>query len=115
MLYFQHQPNAFGLTPDVLSQENDCYCDTPGVSRNNRCHGFQPAFLDRSTGRVYLSRFADGAPAPIHLLDGLPEELAPRRNNQGCVIAVKDSVIAGFVHAERFYTREQAACALADS
>src|ERR1700682_2778851 len=44
---------------------------TGGVSENNRSLGFQPAFIDRETQTVQLSRFPDGRLAPCHLLDGL--------------------------------------------
>jgi hypothetical protein len=56
-----------------------------------------------------VSRFANGTPAPIHILDGAPEEWVVARDPSGRVIAVKASVIAGFLHQGRFYTRAQAA------
>lgn len=101
------------LTPEKLGQESRRFCRTGGVSENNRCWGFQAAFLDTDTGRVYLSRFADGRPAPVHVLDGLPEELVLARSGEGRVLAAKQTVVAGFVYADHFYTREQAAGLLA--
>lgn len=114
MMYSQHKQNNSALmTLETLRQENHCYCHTGGISQNN-CHaGFQSAFLDRATGHVYLSRFTNGNPAPVHLLDGLPEELVLRRSAEGRITAVKETVIAGFLYAEHFYTREQAARFLA--
>ncbi len=114
MMYSQYNPSALAFTPETLRQENEYFCHTAGVSQNNRRCGFQSAFLDRASGQVYLSRFADGNPAPIHLLDGLPEELVLQRNTAGRIVAVKDSVVAGFLYAEHFYTRDQAARVLAD-
>ena len=106
---FWRKPCDVALTPETLVRENKCFCNTGGVSSNNRSAGFQSAFLDRATGQVYLSRFTNGLPAPIHLLDGLPEDLVLTRNPEGRIIAVKDTVIAGFLYANTFYTREQAA------
>ena len=100
------------LTRASLEVETANYRGTMGVSENNRCLGFQPAFIDRETGTVYLSRFADGRLAPCHLLDGLPAELVLARDEQGHVTCVKDSVESGFVHDERFHTRAEAAAML---
>jgi hypothetical protein len=104
--------NNLALTPETLHLENERFCHTGGVSRNNRNAGFQSAFLDQATGSVYLSRDTHGNPAAIHLLSGLPDELVIQRDLHGRAIAVKDTVIAGFMHAEIFYTREQVAQAL---
>jgi hypothetical protein len=102
------------LTSETLACENQCFGSTGGVSPNNRHAGFQSAFLDYATGCVYLSRFADGRPAPVHLLDGLPDELVLQRDAAGRITVVKETVIAGFFCANTFYTREQAARLLAD-
>jgi hypothetical protein len=71
-----------------------------------------PAFLDTATGAIYLSRFSNGKPASLHLIDGLPNEVVTARDTQGKTTAVKDSVIAGFIRHDRFFTREQAAAAV---
>lgn len=104
-----HQP----LTNEVLHQENVTFHGTGGVSTENRHCGFLPAFLDTATGTVYLACYADGRLAPMHLLDGLPQELVSVRSTTGRVMAVKESVIAGFVRRGLFFTREQAAAAVA--
>ena len=96
------------LTERRLIAENQCFQGTGGVSRENRAFGFRPGFLDTGTGSIYLSRFADGRLAPVHLLEGLPDQLALRRAGGGN-LAIKDSVIAGFVYRGRFYTRDEAA------
>ena len=100
------------LTLVILRQENLAFVGTGGVSQENRSGGFRPAFYDRASGRAVLARFADGRPAPMHLLDGLPREWVVARDAGGRVSAVKDTVIAGFLRDGRFYTREQAAAAL---
>jgi len=100
------------LTKALLAIETTQYRGTGGVSENNRGLGFQPAFVDRETGTVHLSRFPDGRPAPCHLLDGLPAEIVLVRDRRGRVTRVKASVVSGFVHGERFYTRDQAAAML---
>ena len=97
------------LTTETLRKENLAFVGTGGVSEENRDGGFRPAFYDVATGRAELARFADGRPAPMHLLDGLPEEWAVERDAAGRIRAIKDSVIAGFVRDGFFYTREQAA------
>lgn len=101
------------LTGRQLRDQNRRFEGTGGVSEGNRSQGFLPAFLDTRTGQVYPSRFADGRPAPIHVLDGLPLELVVRHERSGAVRGVKGSVIAGFVLDGCFYTREQAKEAVA--
>jgi hypothetical protein len=101
------------LTHASLARENVSYRGTGGVSENNRGLSFRPAFIDRETGTVYRSRFADGRLAPCHLLDGLPVELVIARNEQGRVTRIKPSVESGFVRGDRFYTRAGAAELLA--
>jgi hypothetical protein len=96
-----------------LKQENLRYAGTRGVSGENRRYGFRPAFMDLETAAVYLARFADGRPAPFHLLDGLPEELVLTRDAAGRVAEIRSSVISGFEQQGRFFTRDEAAAALA--
>jgi hypothetical protein len=99
------------LTTETLKKQNLAFVGTGGVSEENRSSGFRPAFYDRATDRAVLARFADGRPAPMHLLDGLPGEWVVERDAAGRVRAIKDSVVAGFVRNGTFYTREQAAAA----
>jgi len=107
---YGREPPTGVFTTQVLRRQNLAFKGTGGVSAGNRCRGFAPAFLDTETGGVYLARFADGRPAPVHVLDGLPRELIVSRDPDGRCRDVKRSVVAGFVRAGRFYTREQAAC-----
>jgi len=100
------------LTKISLALETNHYRGTGGVSENNRSLGFQPAFIDLETKTVHWSRFPDGRLAPCHLLDGLPAELVRARDEQGRVTRVKSSVLSGFVHDGRFYTRDEAAAFL---
>jgi hypothetical protein len=100
------------VTPEMLQQQNQVFRDTGGVSANSCSKGFRSAFQDSATGRTYLSRYADGSPAPVHLLEGLPNELVLARDAAGRAINVKQTLVAGFVHAECFYTREQVALLL---
>jgi len=97
------------MTASTLATENRHYAGTTGVSRNNRHAGFIPAFCDMETRTVAPSRFASGMMAPVHVLDGLPPEWVRSHDAQGHVKSVKGSVVAGFLHDGRFYTREQAA------
>jgi len=68
-----------GLTDKALRRQNRVFRDTGGVSAGNRAQGFAPAFMDTQTGVVYRACFADGRPAPMHLLEGLPSALVVER------------------------------------
>lgn len=103
-----HQ-SSLHLCSEKLAKENQAFTGTGGVSKENRSHGFLPAFSDTDTGAVYPSCNQDGTPAAIHILDGLPEELITERDQENNIVAVKSSVIPGFVKDDVFYTREQAA------
>jgi len=97
------------LSVRTLAAENNIYSGSCGVSAENREYGFRPAYLDQASGIAYLSCFANGCAAPVHILDGLPDELVTKRNARGCVTAIRTEVIAGFLRDSVFYTREQAA------
>jgi hypothetical protein len=97
------------LTQHVLECETDTFRGSGGISQENGCLGFQPAFMNKRTCAVYPSLFADGRPAPFHLLDGLPDEAVAKRNAAGHPVVLKKTVISGFVRDGRFYTREEAA------
>ena len=101
------------MTGERLRKENLAYEGTGGVSAGNRAARFIPAFCDTATGRVEPSRLADGRLAPMHLLVGLPPEWVIARGDGNEVLALKSTVIAGFLHAGTFYTRAEAAQAVA--
>lgn len=103
-----------GRTTAVLTliRENRRFAGTGGVSHANRAQGFRPAFRDRRTGAVYLSCYANGQPAAIHLFDGLPGELVEGRDARGQVIAVSALVESGFLRDGQFFTRAEAAAAV---
>ena len=98
-----------GFTEYALQRQQRRYHGTAGISQLNQGYGFRPAFMDTETGIVYGSCYADGRPAPMHLLEGLPDTLLLARAPGGRVTTVKDSVVAGFVRDGRFYTRDKAA------
>jgi len=98
----------------LLKHENEVHQGTGGRSPENRDLGFRPAFLDFETQVIYPSRFADGRPAPVHVLDGLPEEVIIDRAPNGRVVSAKASIISGFVRNGFFYTRSAAAKAAAE-
>ncbi len=102
-------PVTSALDAQRLLEDNRRLGGSGGVSENNRHAGFRAAFRDEETGRVALPRFHDGTPAPMHLLDGLPEDWVLQRDAAGRTTALKPSIIAGFVRDGDFYTREQAA------
>jgi hypothetical protein len=100
------------LSRAKLAVDNVRFAGTGGVSRENRCCGFVPAFQDGETRDVCVSAFADGRPAPFHVLDGVPEAWVVARDGCGHVLRVKGCVVAGFLREGRFYTREEAAAAI---
>jgi len=93
----------------TLQRQNVEFLGTGGRSQENRSLGFRPAFMDQETSAVYQACFADGSPAPFHLLDGLPSEIVLSRTAQGRVASVKPTIVAGFTLDGQFYTREAAA------
>lgn len=97
------------ITTEVLKTENQVFRGTGGRSEENRSLGFRPAFKDMHSSRIYPSRFADGRPAPFHLLDGLPDEVVVARDVSGRVASIKSSVVSGFLRMGRFLTRDEAA------
>ena len=97
------------LSGRELQVQNAEYAGTAGVSRNNRGAGFVPAYRNTETGQTVISRFSDGRPSPVHVLDGLPEAWVSARDASGGVRKVSMHVIAGFVRDGVFYTREAAA------
>ncbi len=96
-----------------LDEENTLHLGTGGRSQENAHAAFRPAFFDYASQKLYLSRFADGRLAPLHLLDGLPEEVIVDRALCGRVIAARASLVAGFERNGSFYTRKAAARAVA--
>lgn len=102
------------MSEQRIQQENREHAGTGGRSQENADLGFRPAFLDFETQTIYLSRFANGRPAPFHLLDGLPDDVVVDRTPQGRVVAAKATLISGFVRNGFFYTRTAAARAAAE-
>lgn len=97
------------VTEETLRQENAAHVGTGGRSQENAGLGFKPAFLDFATQTLHPSRFADGRPAPVHVLDGLPDDVIVDRLPSGRVTAVKATIIPGFERNGFFYTRRAAA------
>jgi hypothetical protein len=93
----------------MLRSENQLFAGTGGISPNNQSQGFQPGFRDAETGQMAISCFADGSPAPIHVLDGIPAHWVTARHPGGRVLSVKASVESGFIRGGGSYTRAEAA------
>ena len=96
------------LTELSLRDENILYANTRGVSQSNCSGGFHPGYLNRASGQTALSCFRDGSPAPIHVLDGLPQSWIIRRDADGRVIEASPEIVSGFIRDGVFYTREEA-------
>jgi hypothetical protein len=97
------------LSQRMLRRDTRFLRGTGGVSAEAKGAGFLPGFHDTETGRTYIACHADGRPAPMHLLEGLPEHLVTERNPSGKATAVCPSVVAGFIRNDVFYSREAAA------
>lgn len=97
------------VTQMSLRDENVLFDRTRGVSGNNRSAGFIPAYRNMQTGEQVPSRFPDGALAPVHLLDGLPESWIAERDSDGHVVSTCPGIVSGFLRGGQFYTREEAA------
>jgi len=104
---------GYALATQMLRSENQRFAGTGGISPNNRSQGFQPGFRDAESGQIAISCFADGSPAPIHVLDGIPAHWVTTRHPGGRVLSVKASVVSGFIRGGRFYTRAEAAALVA--
>jgi len=76
--------------------------------------GFQPAFFDFLTQTIYPSVFADGTPAPFHILEGLPSEVVVDRARSGRVITTKATLLQGYERNGFFYTPTTVARAIID-
>lgn len=59
---------AQSLSNAVLRKQNQIFKGTRGVSERNRSQGFIPAFYDPKSHQAHISRFANGNPAPIHII-----------------------------------------------
>ena len=103
------------LTRADLARENDCFADTQGISENNRSRHFVPAFRDQLTGETHASVFADGRPAAVHLVDGVPDHWVVSRDKDEHVTAVLETVISGFLRDGVFFTREEVAAKTLDT
>ncbi len=96
------------VTQQSLRDENVLYASTCGVSQNNQSRGYKPAYLNTITGVYMISRFANGSPAPVHVLDGLPESWIEERDQDGHVTKTCPGIVSGFLRDGHFYTREEA-------
>ncbi len=101
------------LTREQLELQTEYYRGTGGTSHDNHDSGFVPAFQDTASGEVFRSRQADGSPAAVHVLDGLPAHFVLKRDLDGHVLAVREGIVPGFIREDQFYTRAEAIQALA--
>ena len=102
-----------GTIEQRLARENESFRGSGGRSEENRDYGFRPAFFDYASQRLYLSRFANGSLAPMHLLDGLPDDVVVDRAPSGRVLRTRASLVSGFERKGMFYTRKATARAVA--
>lgn len=101
------------LTQLSLRDENVLFERTRRLDLHNDRQGFVPGFRHSATGDLAISRFADGSAAPLHVLDGLPEDWIAERDVHGHVTHTCAGLVSGFIRQGRFYTRDEAARACA--
>ena len=106
------QGTRIPLSLERLKRENQEFKGKGGVSQENRHMGFVPAYLDSASGKIYRSQYADGRPAPIHLLDGLPSHLKVISCVKGKRSSLSENLVSGFLRCGIFYTRSEAAEAM---
>ena len=97
------------LTERRIEEENEVFAGTNGVSRCAASLGLRPAFRDPQSGRVEVACYANGEPAPFHLIDALPGDWFARLDAAGRPAMLRPEIECGFVQGERFYTRAEAA------
>ena len=100
------------VTMDTLIEQNQVYKASMGVSERCANSGYTPAFQDTLTGETHLSLYANGHLAPVHILDGLPDQWVVKRDQSSRIVAVRATVVAGFVRNGIFYTRKEVATLL---
>lgn len=74
-----------------------------GASHNGQVY---PAFLDKTTGRVYLACDSDGNLSPIHGLLGKPCDSNDNKNDNESLVKVTESieqVIVGYIKDGQFF------------
>ncbi len=97
------------MNSKILRTENRAFVDTAGINENNAKSGFKPAFFHEKSGKVEISRLANGQLAPIHIVDWLPKVWAISFHEDGRVKCLASGVVAGFVRDTIFYTRKEVA------
>jgi hypothetical protein len=97
------------MNSKTLRRENGAFVGTAGISENNTASGFRPAFFHENSGKVEISRLANGQLAPIHIVDWLPKDWAISFHEDGRVKCLGAGIVAGFVRNTVFYTRKEVA------
>ncbi|MGF1642770.1 MAG: hypothetical protein ACFCUJ_03945 [Thiotrichales bacterium] len=92
------------ITSADFLQQHKLHQQMPGGSVGDLCFGFMPAFKDFRTGETHLSVYPDGSYAMVHMLEGLPMEWVSEWDDQGRILALKETIVAGFMRDHRFYT-----------
>ncbi len=101
------------LTQLSLRDEKVLFERTRALGLHNERRGFVPGFRHNASGDLAIARFADGSAAPLHVLDGLPEDWIAVRDARGHVTHTCAGLVSGFIREGRFYTRDEAARACA--
>lgn len=103
------------MSQSQVEQQQSVYEKSGGAVFRDASFGFMPAFLDLKTCETHLSAYKNGQPAVIHILDGLPGHWISEWGTDGRAVALKSSVIAGFMRSSRFYTFNEIMHQLRDS
>lgn len=92
-----------------LREENALHAYTLGIGANRSELGVVPGYLNCVAGKRTIARFADGQGAPVHVLDGLPDDWIAERDCHGRPVRTHPGIVASFSHGGPFLTRDEAA------
>ena len=103
------------MSQSQLAEQRGVYDKLGGSVFRDASFGFMPAFMDLKNREIHLSAYADGMPSVIHIFDGLPGHWVEEWDDQGKAVALKSTVIAGFMRNGSFYTLKEIVNSLRDA
>jgi hypothetical protein len=66
--------------------------------------GFVPAFRDLSNGETHISTLSNGEYLDYHTMDNLPIEWVESWDDEGYAVALKPTIVAGYIRYSEFYS-----------
>lgn len=103
------------LNPTQVDSQYINYKQSGPALFSDASFGFMPAFMDVFSEEVHLATYADGIPAVLHVLEGLPAKWIAEWGEDGRPNSVRTGVIAGFMRGGCFYTIDDIMNSLRDA